>query len=98
MRNALQVLTEAIKLETDGSSYISNFSFVYAGVEIQYYGHYYGYAFHIGQSDEFEFAGNNFESMLDCLIPLTDKTIKQMLSELKDFDLAISIETINTSR
>lgn len=83
MRNAMQVLMEAIKLEASGDMYISNFSFVYEGIEIQYYGHYYGYAFHVGMSDEYDFAGNDFESMLNCHIPpwfpsnWTDKDIKR---------------------
>lgn len=94
MRSALQVLTETIDLEKKGVVYISCFSFVYEGVEVQYYGHYYGYAFHAGKSDEYEFAGDDFESMLDCYIPIANKSLKQMLGELKEFDLAIAIEKI----
>lgn len=38
MRTAIQVLEEAIRLEAEKKLYITNFSFVFNGVEIQYYG------------------------------------------------------------
>ena len=47
MRKAIQVLEEAIRLEAEKKLYITNFSFVFKDVEIQYYGHFYGYAFHL---------------------------------------------------
>jgi hypothetical protein len=93
MRTAIQVLEEAIRLEAEKKLYITNFSFVFNDVEVQYYGHFYGYAFHVGQSDEYEFSGNDFCTMLDCFIPLTNKTVREMLNELTEADLSMDTDS-----
>ncbi|MCQ2380043.1 MAG: hypothetical protein MJ025_03870 [Victivallaceae bacterium] len=91
MRSALQVLFEAIEKDKAQTEFITDFSFVYDGIEIQYYGRYYGYASRPGKTEEYEFAGDDYDSMLDCVIPFTGKSIRVMMEELDEKDLQLNV-------
>ena len=82
MKTALEIVNAAIDLEVRGKKHLTFFKFVFDGIEVEYWGCYYGYACHPDGHDEYEFGGDSFDEMLADVIPQTGKSIREMLEAL----------------
>ncbi len=92
MRSALSVLTTVIQQAEKGEVHLQDFSFTYGTTLVEYLGRYYGYAYREGEYDQYEYGGDNFEDVLNSVIPFTNKSIRDMLSELTEFDIEIGLD------
>ena len=94
MKTALEIVNAAIDLEVRGKKHLTFFKFVFDGIEVEYWGCYYGYACHPDGHDEYEFGGDSFDEMLADVIPQTGKNIREMLEALPEDAIEVEFDPL----